>query len=391
MAQNGGKPAFLALANGNRQEYNGQCQFSKGWKITEMEYAYMLGFAAALLSALALTPLVKRFAFKVGAVDAPNQRKVHTRIMPRLGGLAIYLAFMVALLVALPLVTGEKSHVIWGLLLGGTIVTIVGALDDRFDLSPKVKLLGQIAAASVVVSFGVKVDFVNLPFGDGANMGWLAIPITIFWIVGVTNAINLIDGLDGLAAGVSAIATGTIFVLAVLMNNVTVAVLSAVLLGSILGFLFFNFHPAKIFMGDSGALFLGFTLASLSVLGFKQATLVSFVVPIFILGVPLSDTFFAIVRRAVNKQPISAADKNHLHHCLLQLGLGHRNTVLAIYGISAMFALSAILLSTVAQWVALIVIAVTLLVLQIGAELIGIVHKTRRPIIHFVQRLLSLK
>jgi UDP-GlcNAc:undecaprenyl-phosphate GlcNAc-1-phosphate transferase len=356
-----------------------------------MEFAYIVGFVVALAMALGLTPLVKRFAVKVGAVDAPNHRKVHTRIMPRLGGLAIYLAFMAALLIALPLVSGEKAHVIWGLLLGGTIVTIVGALDDRFDLSPKVKLLGQIAAASVVVSFGVKVDFVTLPFGDGHSMGWLAIPITIFWIVGVTNAINLIDGLDGLAAGVSAIATGTIFVLALIMGNVTVAVLSAVLLGSILGFLFFNFHPAKIFMGDSGALFLGFSLAALSVLGFKQATLVSFVVPIFILGVPLSDTFFAIVRRTLNKTPISAADKNHLHHCILALGLSHRNSVLVIYGIAAMFALSAILLSTVAQWVALIVMAITLLVLQVGAELIGIVQKGRRPVINFVQRLLSLK
>ena len=356
-----------------------------------MEIAYIVGFVVALAMALGLTPLVKRFAVKVGAVDAPNHRKVHTRIMPRLGGLAIYLAFMGALLIALPLVSGEKAHVIWGLLLGGTIVTIVGALDDRFDLSPKVKLLGQIAAASVVVSFGVKVDFVTLPFGDGHSMGWLAIPITIFWIVGVTNAINLIDGLDGLAAGVSAIATGTIFVLALIMGNVTVAILSAVLLGSILGFLFFNFHPAKIFMGDSGALFLGFSLAALSVLGFKQATLVSFVVPIFILGVPLSDTFFAIVRRTLNKTPISAADKNHLHHCILALGLSHRNSVLVIYGIAAMFALSAILLSTVAQWVALIVMAITLLVLQVGAELIGIVQKGRRPVINFVQRLLSLK
>lgn len=352
-----------------------------------MQIAYIVGFLAALALALAATPLVKRFALRVGAVDAPNHRKVHTRIMPRLGGLAIYLAFMAALLIAMPLLSGEKPHVVLGLILGGTIVMLVGAFDDRFDLSPKVKLLGQIAAASVVVSFGVKVDFVTLPFGDGASMGWLSIPITIFWIVGVTNAINLIDGLDGLAAGVSGIATGTIFVLALIMGNVTVALLSAVLLGSIIGFLFFNFHPAKIFMGDSGALFLGFSLAALSVLGFKQATLVSFVVPIFILGVPLSDTFFAIVRRMLNRTPISAADKNHMHHCLLALGLSHRNSVLVIYGVAAMFALSAVLLSTVAQWVALIVIAVTLLILQIGAELIGIVHKKRRPVLNFVERL----
>lgn len=363
----------------------------EGCTNTQMFYVYMAGCLAALVMALALTPVVKRFAIRIGAVDAPNQRKVHTRIMPRLGGLAIFLAFVCGFFIVLPVLQGYKAHVVWGLLLGGAIVTIVGALDDRFDLSPKWKLLGQVIAASVVVSFGVKVDFITIPFGDGTQMGWLSIPLTIFWIVGVTNAINLIDGLDGLAAGVSAIATGTIFVLSLVMGNGTVALLSAALLGSIIGFLVFNFHPAKIFMGDSGALFLGFSLATLSVLGFKQATLVSFVVPIFILGVPLSDTFFAIVRRFLNKTPISAADKNHLHHCLLALGLSHRNAVLVIYGIALMFATSAILLSTVVQWVALIVIVLTLLVLQLGAEWIGIVSKSRRPVINFVQRLLSLK
>ncbi|WP_274362487.1 glycosyltransferase family 4 protein [Paenibacillus thermotolerans] len=354
-----------------------------------MYLVYILGCIAALAFAVGLTPLVKKFAIAIGAVDMPNHRKVHTRVMPRLGGLAIYLAFVCAFFIVLPVLEGYKAHVVWGLLIGGTIITIVGALDDRFELSPKVKLLGQIIAAGVVVAFGIKVDFVNLPFGDSAQMGWLSIPITIFWIVGVTNAVNLIDGLDGLAAGVSGIATATILVLSLIMGNVTVALLSAILLGSILGFLVFNFHPAKIFMGDSGALFLGFCLATFSVLGFKQATLVSFIVPIFILGVPLSDTFFAIVRRTVNKTGISVADKNHLHHCLQKMGLSHRNTVLVIYGIAAMFATSAILLSTVAQWVALIVVAVTLLVLQLGAEAIGIVSKSKRPLIHFVQRLFS--
>lgn len=356
-----------------------------------MYYAYIIGFVLAFVLSAALTPAVKRFAMRIGAVDRPNHRKVHSQVMPRLGGLAIYLAFIAALPVAGLLVHGEQPRIIWGLLLGGTIVMLVGAWDDRFDLSPRIKLLGQIIAACVVVGFGVRVDFIMLPFGDGINIGWLGIPLTILWIVGVTNAINLIDGLDGLAAGVSAIATGTILVLAVMMGNITVVLFSSVLLGCTLGFLIFNFHPAKIFMGDSGALFLGFSLATLSVLGFKQATLVSFIVPIVILGVPLSDTFYAIVRRVLHKQPISAADKNHLHHCLLALGLSHRQTVFVIYGIAALFALSAILLSSVAQWVALIIIAVLLLLLQIGAEAIGIVSKGRRPVLHFVRRLMSWK
>ncbi|WP_166243589.1 glycosyltransferase family 4 protein [Paenibacillus turpanensis] len=355
-----------------------------------MEALYGIGFVAALILALVLTPVVKRFAILVGAVDAPNHRKVHTRIMPRLGGLAIFLSFAAAFFIILPVLEQYNAKVAWGLLLGGAVVVLVGALDDKMDLSPKVKLLGQLIAAVIVVSFGVKIELVNLPFGDYIPVGWLSIPLTIFWIVGVTNAINLIDGLDGLAAGVSAIATGTTLVLALMMGNFTVVLLCAVLLGSILGFLFFNFHPAKIFMGDSGALFLGFSLATLSVLGFKQATLFSFVVPLLILGVPLSDTFFAIVRRKVNKLPISVADKNHLHHCLLQLGLSHRNTVLVIYGIALFFGAMAVLLSNIpgdATWIALVFMAAIIVVLQLGAEAIGIVSKQQKPIIHLVQKL----
>lgn len=357
-----------------------------------MNLLYGIGFVAALLIALLMTPLVKRFAFWVGAVDAPNHRKVHSRIMPRLGGLAIFIAFIAAYFVVSPAINTLKTDVVFGLLVGGAIVVLIGALDDRFDLSPKIKLLGQILAASVVVYSGAVIDLVNLPFGDGAvSLTWLAVPLTIFWIVGVTNAINLIDGLDGLSAGVSGIATTTILVLALMMGNVTVALLCVVLLGSIAGFLFYNFHPAKIFMGDSGALFLGFCLATLSVLGFKQATVVSLLVPIMILGVPLSDTFFAIMRRWVNNLPISAADKSHLHHCLLQLGFSHRTTVLIIYGIAVFFGSSAVLLSFMSEqdalWGAVILIAILLFVLVLGAEAIGIISKTKKPVLHFLNKI----
>ncbi|GMX60333.1 MraY family glycosyltransferase [Paenibacillus elgii] len=359
---------------------------------THMNLLYGIGFVAALLIALLMTPLVKRFAFWVGAVDAPNHRKVHSRIMPRLGGLAIFIAFIAAYFVVSPAINTLKTDVVFGLLVGGAIVVLIGALDDRFDLSPKIKLLGQILAASVVVYSGAVIDLVNLPFGDGAvSLTWFAVPLTIFWIVGVTNAINLIDGLDGLSAGVSGIATTTILVLALMMGNVTVALLCVVLLGSIAGFLFYNFHPAKIFMGDSGALFLGFCLATLSVLGFKQATVVSLLVPIMILGVPLSDTFFAIMRRWVNNLPISAADKSHLHHCLLQLGFSHRTTVLIIYGIAIFFGSSAVLLSFMSEqdalWGAVILIAILLFVLVLGAEAIGIISKTKKPVLHFLNKI----
>jgi UDP-GlcNAc:undecaprenyl-phosphate GlcNAc-1-phosphate transferase len=360
----------------------------------------LISFVAAMALALVLTPLVKKLAIRIGAVDLPNHRKVHTRIMPRLGGVAIYASFTVGLLLILPwLPEGTLSHydrnLISALLIGGTLIVLLGALDDKFDLPAKLKLLVQIGAACIVVfGYDVKINLLNIPFGSAMQpLGeWLSIPLTILWIVGVTNAINLIDGLDGLAAGVSGIAIATILVMGILMGNGTVILISAVLLGSIGGFLFFNFHPAKIFMGDSGSLFLGFALATLSMLGFKQITVVSFVTPLLIIGVPLSDTFFAIVRRWVHKKPIFAPDKGHLHHCLQQLGFSHRKTVLIIYGIAAFFGTCAVVQSTISNsglgnWITFIVICALVFLLQIGAELIGIVDQSRRPVLDLLARL----
>ncbi|MBB6678763.1 glycosyltransferase family 4 protein [Cohnella lubricantis] len=359
------------------------------------------GFVTALAIALALTPLVKSFAIKIGAMDVPDHRKVHTRIMPRMGGLAIYAAFTVTILCFMPwlpdsFLSDHDESLIRALLVGGTMIVLLGALDDRFQLNAKLKFLVQIAAACIVVfGFDIQINLVNIPFGSAMQpMGdWLGIPLTIIWIVGVTNAINLIDGLDGLAAGVSGIAIATILVMSALMGQSSVILLAAVLLGGVMGFLHYNFHPAKIFMGDSGSLFLGFSLAMLSMLGFKQITVVSFVTPILIIGVPLSDTFFAIVRRWVQKKPIFAPDKGHLHHRLQQLGFSHRKTVLIIYGIAAFFGACAVIQSVASSsgmgnWVTFIVICVLLFLLQIGAEVIGIVDKTKRPVIDFINRLL---
>lgn len=365
-----------------------------------MVLIYILGGVLALLLATGLTPVVKKFAIKVGAVDVPNARKVHTRIMPRMGGLAIYAAFVLTLLgfmlVAPDTLFGSarSASLVKSLLAGGTIIVLIGALDDRFELSAKVKLVGQILAACVVVfGFGLKVDFINVPFGDQyVNFdAWIAIPVTIFWIVGVTNAINLIDGLDGLAAGVSGISIATLLVMAVIMGNPAVILLCSILLGCVIGFLFFNFHPARIFMGDSGSLFLGFSLAVISLLGFKQVAIVSFITPLLIIGVPLSDTFFAIVRRALQKKPIFAPDKGHLHHCLRELGFSHRQTVLIIYGIAAFFGTLAVVQSIAAShdatWVTFVVICVLLVSLQLGAEVIGIVSKTKRPMLNMIHRI----
>ncbi|AZS17611.1 undecaprenyl/decaprenyl-phosphate alpha-N-acetylglucosaminyl 1-phosphate transferase [Paenibacillus motobuensis] len=358
---------------------------------------YTIGFIVALGLALALTPLVKKFAFKVGAVDVPNARKVHTKIMPRLGGLGIYLSFIVAFLIIVWFVPESFSvremNFIKAFLVGGTITVLLGALDDRFDLPAKLKFVVQIATACIVVfGFDVRLEFANIPFHTYASVeSWIAIPFTILWIVGVTNAINLIDGLDGLAAGVSGIAIATIAVMAFIMGNEVVGLMSLLLLGSILGFLHFNFHPAKIFMGDSGSLFLGFCLALLSLLGFKQVAIVSFLTPIILIGVPLSDTMFAIIRRWMQKKPIFSPDKGHLHHCLRELGFSHRQTVLIIYGIAAFFGVLAVIQSSAAMynanWVTFVVICVMVFFLQIGAEVIGLIGKTKRPLLNFLARL----
>ncbi|MDF0726057.1 MraY family glycosyltransferase [Cytobacillus sp. S13-E01] len=328
------------------------------------------------ITSILVTPLVKKLAIKIGATDKPNQRKVHQKVMPRLGGLAIYISFVVGLLVTRP----NDSDAL-PIIIGSLIIIITGILDDMFELSAKIKLGGQLLAAFVVVLGGVQVEFINLPFGGQLEFGYFSIPLTILWIVGITNAINLIDGLDGLAAGVSSIALITISGMAILKGDVFVVTMGLILLGSTVGFLAYNFHPAKIFMGDTGALFLGYMIAVLSLLGFKNITVISLIVPVIILGVPISDTFFAIIRRIVNKQPLSAPDKSHLHHCLLNLGYSHRQTVLMIYGMSAIFGLAAIIFTLTTMWGSLLVITILLLAVELIVEKIGLVDKNYRPIL----------
>lgn len=365
-----------------------------------IEIVYILGFVIALIVALLTTPLVKKFAFKIGAIDKPNHRKVHTRIMPRMGGLAIYLAFVIAFFAIIALIPEgtllvRDFNLIKAVLVGGTIIIITGAFDDRFELSAKLKFVLQILVACIVVfGFDISIEFVSLPFGENMQRinDWIGIPVTIVWIVGVTNAINLIDGLDGLASGVSGIAITTILIMAIIMGIQPVIMLCTLLLGGIVGFLRYNFHPAKIFMGDSGSLFLGFCLAMLSLISFKQITLVSFVIPLLIIGVPLSDTFFAILRRLINKRPIFAPDKGHLHHRLQDLGFSHRKTVLLIWGVAAIFGAMAIIQSTViklngANWITFAVVCIVIFLTQIGAEVIGIVDKSRRPVISLLHKL----
>jgi UDP-GlcNAc:undecaprenyl-phosphate/decaprenyl-phosphate GlcNAc-1-phosphate transferase len=339
----------------------------------------------AFVAAILLTPLVKRLAFRLGAVDAPNYRKVHARIMPRLGGLAIYLAFMIGILL-LKFVTNFQSDYLYAILIAATIIIITGIIDDMREISAKAKLLGQIVAACIVVFVGgIQIDNINLPFGGELEFGWLGIPFTIVWIVGITNAINLIDGLDGLAAGVSTIALMTLAVMAMIMGNGIVIAMAAILAAATIGFLFFNFHPAKIFMGDTGALFLGFMISVLALLGFKNVAVISFVIPVIMLGVPISDTFFAIVRRLRSGKKWSDPDKSHLHHRLLDLGFSHRQTVLIIYAMASMFGLAAVIFSMAKIWGAILLIAVILVAIELFVEIIGLAGKNYKPLINFVK------
>lgn len=340
---------------------------------------YLALFLACFFLSVAITPLVKKLAIKIGATDKPDHRKVHQKIMPRMGGLAIYISFIIGFLVV-----GIVNEISLPIMIGSTIIIITGVLDDRFTISPKLKLLGQLLAALVVVLNGVVIEYINLPFGGMIEFGILSIPITILWIVGITNAINLIDGLDGLAAGVSSIALITISGMAILKGDYFTFTLGILLLGSTLGFLVYNFYPAKIFMGDTGALFLGYMISILSLLGFKNVTMLSLIIPIIILGVPISDTFFAIIRRLLNKSPISAPDKSHLHHCLLRSGFSHRQTVLLIYGMAAMFSLAAFIFSQATIRGALLVILVLLLVIELLVEKVGLVGRDYKPLLKLI-------
>lgn len=333
---------------------------------------YVFAFTVALIVAYFATPHVKDIAIKAGALDAPDARKVHTSPIPRMGGLAIYLGFVVAVLASL-----HVSREIVGLLLGGTVILAVGVIDDLKHLSAKVKLLGQIVAAMVLVAFNVRIEWLTNPFGEMIYLDYFSVPLTVLWVVSLTNTVNLIDGLDGLAAGVSTIASITILLVALQQNFWTVAILTAALAGSALGFLQHNFNPAKIFMGDTGSMFLGYTLAAVSILGtVKSAATIALVVPIVALGLPIMDTAFAIIRRYTNGRPIFKPDKGHLHHRLLEMGLTQKQAVLLMYVISGCLGVSAIALTEVNKGYGALIILLLVGLAFFGAKKVGVLKDT---------------
>lgn len=313
----------------------------------------VFAFAGSLLAAIAFTPAVRSFALALGAVDQPGERRVHARAVPRLGGLAIVFAFFAAL-VAVFLAESEVARIFFvdpvliaGLIAGGLLVCALGVLDDVKGLRAWHKLCGQGAVAVVAYACGFRIDAVKLPFLGNLDMGVFGVVVTALWIVAIINAINLIDGLDGLAGGVAFFACVTNFVVATINNDVTVMLLSGSLGGAVLGFLLFNFSPASIFMGDSGSMFLGFVLATTSILGnsVKSSTTVAILVPFVALGLPIIDTLLAMLRRFLERRSIFTADRGHIHHQLLAMGLTHRRAVLLLYALSVLFTASSIIVS----------------------------------------------
>ncbi len=341
---------------------------------------YVLAFIIAIGISLVVTPAVILLAKATGATDKPNARKIHNKPIPRIGGVGIYFAFIAAVIITATVsgFEGEMIFEINGLIVSGSLMFLVGLIDDYKNLPAKVKLLGQIIAAAVLVLvFDVRIDFVTDPFGDYIYLEWFAVPATMFWLVGLTNTINLIDGLDGLAAGVSAIAAITIMLVALKQNFFLVAVLTAALAGAACGFLFYNSNPARIFMGDSGSLFLGFMLAGISVIGAAKSTAtVTLIVPILALGLPILDTTFAIVRRWRGGQPIFKPDKGHLHHRLLGLGFTQRQAVFLMYVISAMLGLSAVAMTEVNSQIAFLILLIIVIAIFYGAKKLGILRLT---------------
>lgn len=329
-----------------------------------MKGSIALIFIAAAVMVFLLTPLAIKIAPKIGAVDIPqDDRRMHSVTMPRFGGAAIYLGSMLAMIFFLP-EAGDSRFI--GIPIGATLILLMGIADDIWGLSAMVKLVGQIAAAGILFGFSVQISFITNPF-DGTYIYFpflLSLIVTVLWIVGITNTINLIDGLDGLAAGVSLIATGAIAYIAFVDGRYEITMAFMALSGSCLGFLPWNFHPAKIFMGDGGALYLGFMIAALSVLSpMKSATVIATILPLFVLALPILDTLMAIIRRIKNKRPIMEADKGHLHHRVMTVGMGQKRTVLVLYSISGIMGVAAILISQnmVVEALFLIAIAVVLI------------------------------
>ena len=344
-----------------------------------MYYEFIISFILAFIVSFSSTPIARKIAFKIGAVDIPkDDRRMHKRPIARLGGLAIVAGFFVSFLFSLVGTgidfkgAGFYKHILF--FVGGlAIISFTGILDDAKNVKPKYKLALQLIAASLVV-FGADIRVISLtnPFSHSGvydlNL-YLSFFVSLIWIIGITNAINLIDGLDGLAAGVSSISCVSLFFISVINNDYVTALLTAILAGAALGFLPYNFNPARIFMGDTGSMFLGYSLSIITIQGtLKSYAAISILIPVMALGLPLFDTTFAILRRIIQRKPIMQADRGHLHHRLIDMGLSHKQSVLVLYMASATLGLSAVVLADKGFIIALLMFICVLVFVIVGAK-----------------------
>lgn len=350
-------------------------------------YEIVIRLFLTFILSLIVTPIVKLLAFRIGAYDAPGERRVNTKNMPTAGGLGIYFVFSFSCLVMFQSII--PIDYIWPIILGAGIVVATGLIDDIYELSPKKKTLGILLGALVIYFVAdIRIDAVTLPLLGHIDLRWFSLPLTLFWIFAITNAVNLIDGLDGLASGVSIISLATIGVIGYFFlhaKTVYIPIVIFVLVASIAGFFPYNFYPAKIFLGDTGALFLGFMIAVMSLQGLKNATFITVITPMIILGVPITDTVYAIIRRLMNKRPISSADKMHLHHRLLSLGFTHKGAVMTIYGLALVFSFVALLFSYASNVASILLIVFSAIGLELFIEMIGLVGENHQPLMYILR------
>lgn len=342
-----------------------------------VSFSIVIKIFLTILLSLILTPIFKIISVQTGMVDKPNERRINKVPMPSAGGLPIFVSFVISSLFLFKDII-PKFYIL-PILLAASVIVLTGLLDDKYELSPKQKSIGILLAALIIYFVAdIRIDSFTLPFLGYIQLGWLSFPVTIFWIFGITNAVNLIDGLDGLAAGISLIGLMTIGIIGYFFlhaSTVYIPIVIFCLVASIIGFFPYNFYPAKIYLGDTGALFLGFMMAVLSLQGLKNVTFVSSISLLIIMGVPVTDTFFAIIRRKANRVSFSTADKKHLHHRLLALGFTHKGAVLMIYSIALMFSFTAMIMNYTGSLGTIALFLVMLFAAILLFELIGLINE----------------
>ena len=342
-------------------------------------YVFVIAFGGTLF----LIPLVRKMSLRFQILDMPGKRKVHTKPVPTLGGIAIFISFIAAVLFALCFNQEfrlEFAPYLMGLILGGAVVVVLGIFHDLNNLRPFVKLCGQILVGFLLFYFGLRIEYITNPFGGQIHLNLLtSLIVTVFWTVALINAVNLIDGLDGLAAGLTTISLLALLSIALFKHHLATIFLIAALMGTSVGFLKYNFYPAKIFMGDTGSMFLGFALACISILGYhKMVTSTALLIPLIALGIPIFDTLLAVVRRLLKRHSIFKADKKHLHHRLLDMGLSHKQVVLFLYLICAYFGVIAFLFVLISKEYAFILLILLGMGVFMGVRTIGFIERKVR-------------